>query len=168
VGYLGAGLKSSNNPPMALVDTALSGMGGRLFQRLRDQKSLAYTVTAFRSPGLETGAFGVYLACDPGKLSPARKAVFHELALLREKGLTDEELAAAKRYLLGNLKIGMQTNGSQAMQMALDELYGLGYDHMPKYIQQIESVTREDVNWAVKKIILPDRYILVTVGPAGD
>ena len=168
VGYLGAGLTSSNNPPMALVDTALSGMGGRLFQRLRDQKSLAYAVTAFRSPGLETGAFGVYLACDPDKLSPARKAVFHELELLREKGLTDEELAAAKRYLLGNLKIGMQTNGSQAMQMALDELYGLGYDHMPKYIQKIESVTRADVNGAVKEIILPDRYILVTVGPAGE
>jgi len=168
VGYLGAGLTSSNNPPMALVDTALSGMGGRLFQRLRDKQSLAYSVTAFRSPGLETGAFGVYLACDPGKLPLAQKAVFHELSILREEGLTDKELAAAKRYLLGNLKIGMQTNGSQAMQMALDELYGMGYDHMPQYIQKIESVTREDINRAVKGIILPERYILVTVGPGGD
>ena len=168
VGYLGADLKSRDNPPMALVDTALSGMGGRLFQRLRDKQSLAYTVTAFRSPGLETGAFGVYLACDPGKLPLAQKAVFHELSILREVGLTHKELAAAKRYLLGNLKIGMQTNGSQAMQMALDELYGQGYDHMPQYIQEIESVTREDINRAVKDIVLPERYILVTVGPGGD
>ena len=168
VGYLGADLESRNNAAMAMVDTALSGMGGRLFQRLRDQKSLAYSVTAFRTPGLETGAFGVYLACDPEKLSPAREAVFHELTLLREKGLTDEELAAAKRYLLGNLKIGMQTNGSQAMQMALNELYGLGYDHLTKYIQEIESVTQTDVDGAIKSIILPDRYILVTVGPKGN
>jgi len=168
VGYLGAGLKSNNNPPMALVDTALSGMGGRLFTKLRDKRSLAYSVTAFRSPGLDTGAFGVYLACDPAKLPEARKAVFGELALLRDKGLTDKELAAAKRYLLGNLKIGMQTNGSQAMQMALDELYGLGYDHRPKYIREIESVTQKDVNRAVKEIILPERYILVTVGPEED
>jgi len=168
VGYLGTDLKSNNNAPMALVDTALSGMGGRLFQRLRDKRSLAYSITAFRSPGLETGAFGVYLACDPGKLPQAQKAVFHELSILREEGLTDEELAAAKRYFLGNLKIGMQTNGSQAMQMALNELYGLGYDHMPQYIQKIESVTRDDINRAVKDIILPEGYILVTVGPAGD
>jgi len=168
VGYLGAGLKSNNNPPMALVDTALSGMGGRLFTKLRDKRSLAYSVTAFRSPGLDTGAFGVYLACDPAKLPEARKAVFGELALLRDKGLTDKELAAAKRYRLGNLKIGMQTNGSQAMQMALDELYGLGYDHRPKYIREIESVTQKDVNRAVKEIILPERYILVTVGPEED
>ncbi len=168
VGYLGTGLKSRNSPPMALVDTALSGMGGRLFQRLRDRKSLAYTITAFRSPGLETGAFGIYLACDPGKLPQAQKAVFHELSILRKEGLTDKELAAAKRYLLGNLKIGMQTNGSQAMQMTLDELYGLGYDHMPQYIQEIESVTLEDIDGAVKDIILPEGYILVTVGPDGD
>ena len=53
---------------MALVDTALSGMGGRLFSKLRDEQSLAYSITAFRTPGLETGAFGVYLACDPEKL----------------------------------------------------------------------------------------------------
>ena len=165
IGYLGAGLRSSNNPSMALVDTALSGMGGRLFSKLRDKQSLAYTITAFRSPGLETGAFGVYLACDPSKLPLAQEAVFNELALLRKEGLTDRELASAKRYLLGNLKIGMQTNGSQAMQMALDELYGQGYDHMPKYIAEIESVTRADVARAVKDIILPEQYILVTVGP---
>lgn len=165
VGYLGADLKNINNAAMALVDTALSGMGGRLFLKLRDQRSLAYSVTAFRSPGLETGSFGVYLACDPGKLPHAEKAVFDELTLLRDKGLTEKELAAAKRYLLGNLKIGMQTNGSQAMQMALDELYGMGFDHMPKYIESIEAVTKNDINRAVRDIILPERYVFVTVGP---
>jgi len=168
LGYLGVGLKSIHNPSMALVDTALSGMGGRLFQRLRDEQSLAYNITAFRGPGLETGAFGVYLACEPGKLPQAERAVFRELMLLRDEGLTQKELADAKRYFLGNLKIGMQTNGSQAMQMALDELYSLGYDHMPRYIKEIEAVTQQDVKSAVKNIILPERYVLVTVGPEKD
>jgi len=119
-------------------------------------------------PGLETGAFGVYLACEPGKLPQAERAVFRELMLLRDEGLTQKELADAKRYFLGNLKIGMQTNGSQAMQMALDELYSLGYDHMPRYIKEIEAVTQQDVKSAVKNIILPERYVLVTVGPEKD
>ena len=168
VGYLGAGLKSPLNPSMALVDTAMSGMGGRLFIKLRDRQSLAYAITAFRSPGLETGAFGVYLACDPEKLETARQAVFEEMDLLRNQGLSEEELSAAKRYLVGNLKIGMQTNGSQAMQMALDELYGLGYDHMTCYIEEINAVTVENVKEAADKIILPDGYVAVTVGPSTD
>jgi len=165
VGYLGAGIGSRNSPPMALVQGALAGQGGRLFTELRDRQSLAYAITAFRSPGLGTGAFGAYMACDPTKVAAATRGVFLEFKRIRDEGLTQEELAAAKRYLTGNLQIGLQTNGSQAMQMTLDELYGLGYDHLPKYIHEIESVTPADISRAAREIILPERYVLVTVGP---
>ena len=165
VGYLGADLMSKDNAPMALVKTALAGQGGRLFTRLRDKKSLAYTVTAFRRPGLDTGVFAVYLACDPAKLAEAKKAVFRELETLREDGLTEDELETAKKYLLGNLLIGLQTNGSQAMLMALDELYGLGYDGTQRFIREIEGVTLKDIKAVAGKIIIPDGFVLVTVGP---
>ena len=165
IGYLGVGLESRNNPPMALIKTALAGQGGRLFTELRDKQSLAYAITAFRSPGLETGVFGAYLACDPGKRPIATEAIFKELDKIREKGLTEKELEGAKSYLLGNLLIGLQTNGSQAMQMALDELYGLGYNNLPKFIRDIKAVTLDDIRGAAQEIIVPGKYVLVTVGP---
>jgi len=165
IGYLGVGLKSRDNPPMALIKTALAGQGGRLFTQLRDKQSLAYAITAFRSPGLETGVFGAYLACDPSKTAVATEAIFKELDEIREKGLTKKELKGAKSYLLGNLLIGLQTNGSQAMQMALDELYGLGYNNLPKFIRDIKAVSLDDIKGAAQKIIVPGRYVLVTVGP---
>jgi zinc protease len=165
VGYLGAGIGSKLDAPMSLVKTALAGQGGRLFSELRDRQSLAYAVTAFRSPGLGAGAFGAYMACDPTKAGAATKGVFDELDRIREEGLTEKELASAKSYVLGNLQIGLQTNASQAMQMTLDELYGLGYTHLPAYIREIEEVTLEDIRLAAREIILPNRYVLVTVGP---
>ncbi|MDY6971918.1 MAG: pitrilysin family protein, partial [Thermodesulfobacteriota bacterium] len=165
IGYLGASIKSKENAPMALIETALSGQGGRLFTRLRDKSSLAYSVTAFRRPGLETGVFGVYLACDPSKLSTAKDALFRELYEIREEGLAENELEEAKRYLLGNLKIQRQTSGSQAMHMALDELYGLGYDHIRQFIRDIEALDLEDIKQAAQKIIVPERDAFVTVGP---
>ncbi len=165
VGYLGAGIGSKFDAPMSLVKTALAGQGGRLFSELRDRQSLAYAVTAFRSPGLGAGAFGAYMACDPTKAGAATKGIFEELDRIREEGLTEKELASAKSYVLGNLQIGLQTNASQAMQMTLDELYGLGYTHLPAYIREIERVTLEDVRLAAQEIILPNRYVLVTVGP---
>jgi len=167
VGYLGAGLGSPLNAPMALIQTALAGQGGRLFRELRDEQSLAYAITAFRSPGLETGAFGAYLACDPAKIETATKGVLGELDRMREEGLTEQELDAVKSYLLGSLQIGLQTNGSQAMQMTLDELYGLGYNHLPVYIQEIEAVTPDAIRQAAREVILPEEYVIVTVGP-GD
>lgn len=165
IGYLGTSLKSKDNAPMALLETALSGQGGRLFFELRDKRSLAYSVTAFRRPGLETGAFGVYMACDPSKLAAAKKGIFMELDKVRREGLSEKELEAAKRYLLGNLKIGLQTNDRQAMRMALDELYGLGYDYLKQHIRDIETVTTNDIKRAAKKIILPKKFVLVTIGP---
>jgi zinc protease len=166
IGYLGADLKSKKNPTMALIETSLSGQGGRLFFQLRDKQSLAYSVTAFRRPGLETGVFGVYLACDPHKLSIARNAVLRELDKIRSEGLTERQLEEAKRYFLGNLQIEIQTNTSQAMHMALDELYGLGYDHIQQYIRDIEAVTLEDISRAARDIIVPGKFAIVTVGPA--
>jgi len=165
IGYLGTSLESTTNAPMALLETALSGQGGRLFFELRDRQSLAYSVTAFRRPGLETGTFGVYMACDPSKLEAAKEGIFNELLKVRQHGLSEEELEAAKRYFLGTLKIGLQTNGSQAMRLALDELYGLGYGYLKKHIGEIEEVTVDDIKQAAQKIILPDKYVFVTTGP---
>jgi len=165
VGYVGAGIGTRLDAPMALLQTGLAGQGGRLFIELRDKQSLAYAIAAFRNPGLGTGAFGAYMACDPKKVETAINGIFEEFRRIREKGLTQEELDAAKSYFTGNLLIGLQTNGRQAMQMTLDELYGLGYDHLPTHIQEIEAVTLEDVKKAAREIILPDRYVLVTVGP---
>ena len=136
-----------------------------MFRELRDKQSLAYVIVAFRSPGLETGAFGAYLACDPKKRVIATEAIFKELDEVRKKGLSKKELEGAKSYLLGNLQIGLQTNGSQAMQMALDELYGLGYNNLPEFIREIEAVTLDDIKSAAQKIIVPGKYVLVTVGP---
>jgi len=164
-GYLGADLKSKANAPMALVKTVLSGQSGRLFYQLRDKQSLAYAVTAFRRPGLETGAFGVYLACDPTKLDEAERGIQNQLESLRQNGITKKELNDAKAYLLGNMAIDYQTNGSQAMQMALDELYGLGYNDRQRYMDEIKSVTLKDIQAAVREIILPKKYVVVTVGP---
>jgi len=165
IGYLGADLKSPDNAVMALIDTALSGQGGRLFVELRDKQSLAYSVTAFRRPGLETGLFGIHLACDPKKLVVARKAVFRELDRIKDEGLTEQELEDAKRYMLGNKAIGLQTNGSQAMNMVLDELYGLGYDYLEQFIRDVKQVSTEDIKRVAQKIIVPKGFTLVTVGP---
>ena len=165
VGYLGTDIKSKNNAPMSIIDTALSGQGGRLFRELRDKQSLAYSVSSFRRPGLETGLFGIYIACEPKKLKTARDAVFEELEKIKTEGLTQQELIDAKKYLLGTQAIGFQTNEDQAMRMALDELYGLGYDHLKQYVKEIEEVTLEDLKIAVDKILKPNGSVISTVGP---
>ena len=54
------------------------------------------------------------------------------------------------------------------MQMALDELYGLGYNNLPKFIRKIKAVTLDEIKDAAQKTIIPGKYVLVTVGPGRD
>ncbi len=72
----------------------------------------------------------------------------------------------AKRYVIGTDAIENQTNGSQALQMALDELYGLGYGHQREFIREIERVTSEDIRRVAKKFFIPNGYTIATVGPS--
>jgi zinc protease len=168
IGYLDAALGTKDDAVMTIVDTVLSGQGGRLFSELRDKQSLAYSVSSFRRPGLETGLFAVYLGCAPDKLKTAKKALFTELDKIKKKGITEQELADAKRYVLGNDAISSQTNSDQAMQMGLNELYGLGYDHKVRFNREINEVTLKDVKETLGKILIPNGYAIVTIGPGRE
>jgi zinc protease len=153
---------------MEVLDAALSGQGGRLFYQLRDQESLAYALTFMASPNLDRGFMGVYMGTHPDKLGKGIQGVMRELRKVKEEGLTEEEVARAKRYLIGNFEIGLQTNGGQANQVSLDELYGLGFDHYQRYPEEIGKVSREDVHQVAKKYLNLEAYALAIIRPSAE
>ncbi len=148
-----------------VLNTIMSGMGGRLFLELRDKKSLAYTVTSFYTPGLEPGFLGVYIGTAPEKEQEAIQGMKEQLALLLEEGVTDEEIERAQNYLVGAFEIGLQENSSQAAKITFDELYGIGWEEYNKYPEKIYAVTKEDVLAAAGKYIDLDKYTIAIVKP---
>jgi len=165
MGFLAPSISDKDSYAFEVLNTVLSGQGGRLFLELRDKKSLAYTVTSFYTPGLEPGFFGVYIGTAPQKEAEAVSAIKEQLGLVLEKGITDDELKRAQNYLVGSFEIGLQQNSSQAAKITFDELYGLGWDEYKKYSEEIYAVTKEDVVEAARKYIDLDKYTLVIVKP---
>jgi len=165
LGNLGTTIYSDDKYALTLLDAALSGQGGRLFIELRDKMGLAYALTFLHREGMDTGMWGVYMATSKGHLKEAITGVQNELKRLLQKGITQQELKRAKEYVLGNFVIGLQTNSQQAISMALNERYGLGYNYDEVYQKKIEAVTVKDVNAVIKRYITPDTYILTLVGP---
>jgi zinc protease len=165
MGFQAPTLKDKDHYAFEVLNTILSGQGGRLFLELRDKKSLAYTVTSFYTPGLEPGFFGVYIGTAPPKEEEAISAIKSELERLLKDGVTDAELARAQNYLVGNFEIGLQQNSAQAAKITFDELYGIGWEEYQKYPDNIYSVTKEDVLEAARKYINLNSYILTIVKP---
>ena len=165
LGFLGTTFRDKDHYALEVLDAALSGQGGRLFYQLRDQESLAYALAFMASSNLDPGFIGVYMGTHPDKLDTAIQGVLRELRKVKEEGLTEDEVGRAKRYLIGNFEIGLQTNGSQASTMSLDELYGMGYDHYQKYPEEIQKVTKEDVHRVAQKYFTLEAYALAIIRP---
>lgn len=165
LGFPGATILSRDRYSLDVLDAALSGMGGRLFYELRDKRSLAYSLAFVSHVNLDPGYIGVYMGTHPDKVETAIAAVLEELKKVKEEGLTEEEVERAKRYLIGNFEIGLQTNGAHASQMSMDELLGLGYDHLQRYPDEIQRVTREDVHRVAKTYFNLNAYALAIIRP---
>jgi zinc protease len=149
---------------LELIDEASSDLGSRFFIRIREEMGLAYYVGASQMQGLVPGLFAFYLGTDPGKLELVKTALLDEIGKLASTGLTSDELARAKKKLIGQQRIANQSNDSFGYMLALDELYGLGFDHYKKLENEIEIITVDDVRRVSAKYF-QQPHVLATVRP---
>ena len=164
VGYRGVDMFSPDRYALELIDEASSDLGSRFFVRIREQMGLAYFVGASQMQGLVPGLFAFYLGTDPDKLEPVQAALLDEINQLATLGLTSDELTRAKKKLIGQQRIANQSNDSFGYMSALDELYGLGFDHHQKLEDGIKMITPDDIK-RVASQYFQQPYILATVRP---
>ncbi|MCG3147682.1 MAG: hypothetical protein PCFJNLEI_01123 [Verrucomicrobiae bacterium] len=145
IGYSSADIFSPDRYALDLLNEVYSGLGSRLFIRLRDELSLCYYTGAFQLLGLEPGFFAFYVGTTPDKVELCEKEIFAEVEKLKTTGLTDEELDRAKASLIGQRKVQMQDNGQLAMTVGLDELYGLGYENFRTVEAKYRAVTLDEI-----------------------
>jgi zinc protease len=168
VGYRGADMFNKDRYALELIDEASSDLGSRFFIRIREQMGLAYYVGSSQLQGLVPGMFAFYLGTDPVKLEAVKAALLDEIGKLAREGLTAEELARAKKKLIGQQQISNQSNDSLGYMSALDELYGLGFDYHEKLEAEVEAVTLEEVRRVAAKYFLAQPHVLATVRPSSN
>ena len=165
VGYRGVDIFSPDRYALELIDEASSDLGSRFFVRIREQMGLAYYVGASQMQGLVPGIFLFYLGTDPQKIEKVKTALLEEINKLAAEGLTNEELARAKKRLLGQQQIANQSNDSFGYMAALDELYGLGFAYYKAIERDVEAVTLDDVKRAAAKYFQKQPHVLAIVRP---
>lgn len=168
VAYPSVDVSDPDRYALTVLENILSGQSGRLFYVLRDQQSLAYSVTAFFTKGLARGLFGGYIATDPDNADRALEGMLVEFEKVRTENVTPAELERAQRFLVGTRAIALQTNGSMAEDMAFNELYDLGFLAGREYADKIMAVTADDVRRVADKYLDPDIRAVITVGPEDE
>lgn len=164
VGYRGLTLKDSDRFTLEIIQSILSGQGGRLFLELRDKNSLAYSVSPMHMEGIECGYFGGYIGCSPEKAEKAismLKAEFHKLA---DTKISEEELIRAQRYLIGRHDIELQRKSTICNAILFDDIYGLDYRESLDVAEKYFAITPEDIQKLAQKIFSQPTVISL-VGP---
>jgi zinc protease len=151
IGYQGVNVASQDRFAMEVLDAGLSGLSSPLFRRLRDELALCYYTGASQLVGLDPGYFLFYIGTEPAKAKQAEAELTKEIGRIRQAGLSAEELVRAKAKLISEKKISMQSNAALATEIALDELYGLGYKFFLDFEKRYSAVTAEDIQRAARK-----------------
>ena len=156
-------LYDPNRYALRLLDTILGGMGGRLFVELRDQKSLAYTVTTVDTYPVNTGFLALYIGCSPEKEVEALDEFQRVVRDVQHQGVTEAELARAKTYLEGVLDIGLQGTSQRTAVYGLGTLQTGKWNAYKSYLKALQNVTCEDVQRVAQTYLNADRSVRVTI-----
>ncbi|MBW4663859.1 MAG: insulinase family protein [Chroococcus sp. CMT-3BRIN-NPC107] len=169
VTYLGDRGISRKDPRFyaALVLNQIVGgdtLSSRLGTELRDRQGLTYGIYSYFSAGRQAGPFVVSMQTDPEDANKAISSVRALLAQIHDRGVTKDEVAAAKRSLTRGYNVGLANPDELANTIRLNEVYGLGKGELSSFSAKIEAVTLEDVNQAAKELIQPDKLAIITAG----
>lgn len=150
----------------ALLNIVLgSGVSSRLFQKIREEKSLAYYIDSDVDTYEDTGIFTVSAGVNPKKLTEALSTVTGELdKITKSSAISDKELNKAKDYLAGKLVLQLEESLNQAMFYGLEWLLEDKIRSVEEILKEVRKVTREEVVEVARKIFQPENYKLAVVG----
>jgi predicted Zn-dependent peptidase len=166
---LGVPAYPRNHPSRFALGVLNSALGGgtssRLFQEVREQRGLAYTIYSFGSQHVDGGYFAVGGACTPRNLPKVLDICRDELAKVSSSGLTVEEFERGKGQLRGSLVMGLEDSSSRMTRIGKAELIPGGLLSIDETLAQINAVTLEQVH-AVAAELLAVEPTLAALGPA--
>jgi len=141
------------------------GMSSRLFQRVREELGLAYSVYTFQSFHADIGMHGVYVGTGPETARDALEAIHLELADVANHGLPESELAMGKSQLKGQITLSLESVTARMYRCAAVELYGEPYRSLDEMLALVDSVTSEQVAEVAREFFAPERQTVVSLGP---
>ena len=169
---MGAGFPSVLSPERyaaALLNVILGGnMSSRLFQEIRENRGLAYSVYSFFSAYLDTGMLGIYAGVDPSQARETVGLVMAELEKLRQGELDEPELSAAREHLKGSIILGSESVDNRMTRLAKNEITYQRHIEFDEVLALVAEVGVDDVIGLAREYLAPEKLALSLLGPVQE
>lgn len=164
-GFPGPSVKADDFHVGEVADELFSGMAARLFERVREEKGLAYFVRSGRVTGLESGMFYFISGTQPGREREVLAEIDAEIARVAAGGVEPAELARCVARLKAARRQSMQTNSARAMQAGLNALQGQPINDWRNYDARVEAVTIASLAEFARRRLASERRVQLVVRP---
>ncbi|WP_107932812.1 M16 family metallopeptidase [Ureibacillus chungkukjangi] len=149
------------NDFIALNNIVGGNMSSRLFQEVREERGLAYTIYSYQSCYADVGAFTIYGSTNNQQLSVMQDTINETLGKVRTHGITDIELVNAKEQLKGSFVLGMEGTNSRMSRNGRNELIHGRHKSIDEVISEIDEVSMDKVNDLINSILNADPAIAI-------
>jgi len=149
-----------------LLNTILGGnMSSRLFQEIRENRGLAYSVYSFLSSYIDAGLLGVYVATDSQNVNPVLEAIKNEIKKICKGEISKPDLAAAVDHLIGGIYLSSESADNRMMRIAKNEFVFRKYVSYEELVSKLQQVTVDEVVEVASDIFQDGTVSLSTLGP---
>jgi predicted Zn-dependent peptidase len=165
VGTEGLRLSDDDAYVMQVINTVLGGgLSSRLFQKIREDRGLVYTVFSYHSSYHDTGLFCVYAGLSSANVNQVLEIVMDELNELKLNGIGEAELKRTKDQLKGNFLLSLENVNTRMTRLGKSELY-LGRVTTPdEIVERLRAVTDDQIRRVAGTVFNADRFSLATIG----
>jgi predicted Zn-dependent peptidase len=152
-----------------LLNTMLGGgMSSRLFQTIREDRGLAYSIYSETNPFRDTGCLAIYAGTSAEKTTEVLRLTVEELCRMKEAPVADAELKRAKDQLKSNIVLGLESSSSRMSNLARQEMYFGRFFSVDEIIAEVEAIGSADVQALARQLFRPEAIALTILGNLGN
>ncbi len=152
-----------------VLDAIFGGLSSsRLFQAIREERGLAYSVFSFAGSFSDSGQVGLYVGTRPDNLGQAMEVVGEELRRLRTDPATAEELERAKENVKARIVLGLESSSARMNRLGGSTLFELPLLEPEELMERIDAVKLEDLESLAAELWAPERLSAAGIGPDED
>lgn len=161
----GNGVKDDMKYPGAIISSVLGGnMSSRLFQKIREERGLAYSVYSYGTAFLEGGLFTIYAGTTKESYKEVLEIIKNEFNDIRENGITESELQKSKNQFLSMLTFSLESSKGKMSRMANSYLLYDEVIDIDEIIEKIEKITLEDIKRTAEYLFQEEYYSYTVLG----
>ncbi|MFB9762312.1 MULTISPECIES: M16 family metallopeptidase [Bacillaceae] len=167
LGYKGLSIGSEDVYSFIVLNNVLGGsMSSRLFQEVREQRGLAYSVFSYHSSYEDTGMLTIYAGTGNQQLETLYETIGQTLDKLKGTGITEKELRNSKEQLKGSLMLSLESTNSRMSRNGKNELLLKKHRSLDEIIESVNSVTKEHVDQLIRSTFT-DEFSAALISPTG-